>query len=88
VDSSILKIAVYPQPKIQTGDIEGFFNIVRAGFSANRKQLPNSLSNGLKIPKSEIILVLEKAGIDQQRRAETLTIDEWRVLYKAFKDKK
>ena len=85
VDSAILKIAVYPRPKIQTGDITGFFDIVRAGFSANRKQLPNSLSNGLKVPKSDIIPLLEKAGIDPQRRAETLTIDEWGVLYRAFK---
>jgi 16S rRNA (adenine1518-N6/adenine1519-N6)-dimethyltransferase len=87
VDSAILKIAVYPRPKIQTGDITGFFDIVRAGFSANRKQLPNSLANGLKVPKNEILPLLEKAGIDPQRRAETLTIDEWGVLYRAFKSK-
>jgi len=85
VDSAILRIAVYPQPKLQTADVTGFFDIVRAGFSANRKQLPNSLSNGLKVPKSDIIPLLEKAGIDLQRRAETLTIDEWGVLYNVFK---
>jgi 16S rRNA (adenine1518-N6/adenine1519-N6)-dimethyltransferase len=85
VDSAILKIAVYTQPKIAHGDITGFFDIVRAGFSANRKQLPNSLANGLKIPKADIIPLLEKAGIDAKRRAETLTIDEWGILYKVFK---
>ena len=88
VDSAILKIEVYPQPKVQTGDIDGFFNIVRAGFSANRKQLVNSLSNGLKVPKSEILPLLERTGIDPQRRAETLTIDEWGVLYGVFKLKR
>ena len=85
VDSAILKIAVYPQPKIKTDDITGFFDIARAGFSANRKQLVNSLANGLKVTKAEIIPVLEKAGIDPQRRAESLTIDEWGILYRAFK---
>jgi 16S rRNA (adenine1518-N6/adenine1519-N6)-dimethyltransferase len=85
VDSAILKIAVYPQPKIETDDITGFFDIARAGFSANRKQLVNSLANGLKATKAEIIPVLEKAGIDPQRRAESLTIDEWGILYSAFK---
>ena len=64
VDSAILKIAVYPRPKVQTDDIAGFFNLVRAGFSANRKQLANSLANGLKIPKNDIIPLLEQAGID------------------------
>lgn len=86
VDSAILKIAVYPQPKIQTEDITGFFDIVRAGFSANRKQIVNSLSKSLKVPKSSIIPLLEKAGIDQQRRAETLTIDEWSILYRVFRN--
>ena len=85
VDSAILKIAVYPRPKIETDDITGFFDIARAGFSANRKQLVNSLANGLKVTKAEIIPVLEKAGIDPQRRAESLTIDEWGILYRAFK---
>jgi 16S rRNA A1518/A1519 N6-dimethyltransferase RsmA/KsgA/DIM1 with predicted DNA glycosylase/AP lyase activity len=39
----------------------------------------------LKVPKNDILPLLEKAGIDPQRRAETLTIDEWGVLYRAFK---
>jgi 16S rRNA (adenine1518-N6/adenine1519-N6)-dimethyltransferase len=84
VDSAILKIAVYPQPKVQTDNITGYFDIVRAGFSANRKQLVNSLANGLKVPKTEIMPLLEQAGIDPKRRAETLTIDEWGVLYEVF----
>jgi 16S rRNA (adenine1518-N6/adenine1519-N6)-dimethyltransferase len=85
VDSAILRIDVYPQAKIPSEDVTGFFDIARAGFSANRKQLPNSLSNGLKRPKEEIIPLLEKANIDPKRRAETLTIDEWITLYKVFK---
>jgi len=87
VDSAILKIAVYTEPKIPADDVTGFFDIVRAGFSANRKQLPNSLSNGLKVPKTDIIPLLEQAGIDPKRRAETLTIEEWEKLYKVFKNK-
>ena len=87
VDSAILKIDVYPKPIVATVDITGFFDIVRAGFSANRKQLPNSLSNGLKVPKTDVIPLLEQAGIDPKRRAETLTIDEWGVLYQVFKSK-
>jgi 16S rRNA (adenine1518-N6/adenine1519-N6)-dimethyltransferase len=86
VDSAILRIDVYPEPKIAPEDINGFFIIVRAGFSANRKQLINSLANGLKIHKSEVIPVLQQAGIDPMRRAETLTIEEWGILYKTFKN--
>jgi 16S rRNA (adenine1518-N6/adenine1519-N6)-dimethyltransferase len=87
VDSAILKIDVYPEPIVATVDITGFFDIVRAGFSANRKQLPNSLANGLKLPKADIIPLLEHAEIDPKRRAETLTIEEWGTLFKVFKKK-
>jgi 16S rRNA (adenine1518-N6/adenine1519-N6)-dimethyltransferase len=87
VDSAILKIAVYAEPKIRPEDITGFFDIVRAGFSANRKQLPNSLANGLKLAKTDIIPLLEQAGIDPKRRAETLTIEEWEKLHRVFKSK-
>jgi 16S rRNA (adenine1518-N6/adenine1519-N6)-dimethyltransferase len=87
VDSAILKIAVYPQPKVQTDDIAGFFTLVRAGFSANRKQLVNSLANGLKVPKHDIISMLEQAEIEPTRRAETMTIDEWGLLWDVFKHK-
>jgi 16S rRNA (adenine1518-N6/adenine1519-N6)-dimethyltransferase len=87
VDSAILKIEVYPRPKVQSDDIVGFFNLVRAGFSANRKQLVNSLENGLKMPKNEILSLLQKASIDHRRRAETLTIEEWGLLYKVFSTK-
>lgn len=85
VDSAILKIEVYPQPKIATEDTVGFFNVVRAGFSANRKQLVNSLANGLKIPKTEISPLLQQVAVDEKRRAETLTIEEWGRLYRGFK---
>jgi 16S rRNA (adenine1518-N6/adenine1519-N6)-dimethyltransferase len=87
VDSAILKIAVYQQPKILADDITGFFNLVRAGFSANRKQLTNSLANGLKVPKNDIIPILEQANIEPKRRAETLTIEEWELLYEVFSHK-
>jgi 16S rRNA (adenine1518-N6/adenine1519-N6)-dimethyltransferase len=87
VDSAILKIAVYAEPKIGPEDITGFFDVVRAGFSANRKQLPNSLANGLKLAKTDIIPLLEQAGIDPKRRAETLSIEEWEKLHRVFKSK-
>ncbi len=84
VDSAILKIAVYPRPTVPVTDEKGFFALVRAGFAAARKQLPNSLAQGTKLPKAEVLPLLEKAGIAPQRRAETLTLEEWSQLYQAF----
>jgi len=85
VDSAILKIKVYPTPPLPAADTEGFFGLVRAGFCANRKQLVNSLAQGLAIPKDRVLLLLTQAGIEPRRRAETLSIKEWGDLWSAFK---
>jgi 16S rRNA (adenine1518-N6/adenine1519-N6)-dimethyltransferase len=62
-----------------------FFEVVRAGFGQKRKQLLNSLSSGLSLPKDQIRASLDAAGIDPQRRAETLSLDEWGLLAKGLR---
>ncbi len=84
VDSAILRIDLYPQPLIEV-ETEGFFEVVRAGFSAARKQIGNSLAHRLGLSKADVLAILEKAGIDAQRRAETLTVEEWGRLWREFK---
>jgi 16S rRNA (adenine1518-N6/adenine1519-N6)-dimethyltransferase len=84
VDSAILRIDVYPQPAVAVADEKGFFEMVRAGFTASRKQIANSLAQGLKLPKAEVLVLLQKADIAPQRRAETLTLEEWAQLWQVF----
>jgi 16S rRNA (adenine1518-N6/adenine1519-N6)-dimethyltransferase len=84
VDSAVLRLDVRPQPAVTSVAPEDFFDIVRAGFGQKRKQLANSLSAGLKIPKAEIQNRLLAAGIDPARRAETISLDEWGKLCEAF----
>jgi 16S rRNA (adenine1518-N6/adenine1519-N6)-dimethyltransferase len=82
VDSAVLRLDVRPQPAVPDVDREHFFNVVRAGFGQKRKQLLNSLSSGLALPKEKVQAILEDAGIDPRRRAETLSLDEWGILAK------
>jgi 16S rRNA (adenine1518-N6/adenine1519-N6)-dimethyltransferase len=84
VDSAVVKIEVYPRPPVEVADIDGFFRLVRAGFTAARKQAANSLAQGLGRPKQEVAAGLKQAGIDPQRRAETFTLEEWATLYRIF----
>jgi 16S rRNA (adenine1518-N6/adenine1519-N6)-dimethyltransferase len=86
VGSALLRIELYPEPAVV--DEGGFFELVRAGFSAPRKQIGNSLSQGLGLPKEGVLPLLEKAEIDWQRRAETLTLEEWARLWRVFEEKK
>lgn len=81
VTSAVVAIDVYPTPALDLDSHEAFFRLVRAGFSAPRKQLRNSLANGLGIPTGDAANMLEAAGVDARRRAETLSLEEWGALY-------
>ncbi len=85
VGSAILKIVLYPEPAVAVEDREGFFNLVRAGFAASRKQIANSLAQGLGIAKAEVLPLLEEASIIYKRRAETLALEEWARLWQVFR---
>ncbi len=80
VDSTVVRIEIYPAPLIQPRLLTTFFRLTRAGFSQKRKVLRNSLSAGLGIKPVETEALLERAGIDPRRRAETLSIPEWATL--------
>lgn len=62
-------------------DSKQFFRLIRAGFSEKRKTLRNALSGGLSIHKDRAEEFLTRSNIDPMRRAETLTLDEWKKLY-------
>lgn len=79
VDSSIIKLN--PTGSETSPEKEKkFFQIAKIGFSSKRKQLLNNLSSGLNVSKEAIAEKLTSAGIAPQRRAETLTINEWGKL--------
>jgi 16S rRNA (adenine1518-N6/adenine1519-N6)-dimethyltransferase len=84
VDSVILRLDIYPQPPIEVSDVASFFDIVMHGFSSPRKQLRNSLAQSLEMPPKQVALLLGKAGIEAKRRAETLSLEEWRELWEIF----
>ena len=83
--SSVVRIDVYDAPAVPFDSAEGFFEVVRAGFSAPRKQVRNSLANGLDIPAGQSESVLVEAGIDPSRRAQTLTVEDWGQVYDAWR---
>jgi 16S rRNA (adenine1518-N6/adenine1519-N6)-dimethyltransferase len=80
VDSAVLCVDVFPEPAVTDVSPKRFFAVVRAGFSQKRKQLANSLSAGLNLPKSMVQDSLLSANVAPERRAETVTIPEWRLI--------
>lgn len=84
IESAVIRIDVFDQPIVEVPDSETFFEVVRAGFSQKRKQLKNSLGNGLHLKNNVIIGLLAEAEIDGQRRAETLSLEEWAALSRTY----
>jgi len=80
VNSAILRIDCYDRPLVDTPGDDVFFRVAKAGFSQKRKQLRNSLAGGLQIKNDVASAYLVAAEIDSQRRAETLTLEEWARL--------
>ncbi len=80
VDSAIVRVDLYPQPLMAPPILRTFFRLAKAGFSQKRKTLRNSLSAGMRWSPEQAVTFLQAAGIDPQRRAETLSLAEWEVL--------
>jgi len=84
VDSAVVRLEVFQSPPIAVADTGRFFQIVKAGFSQKRKQLRNSLSAGLRLEAEQVEAWLAQAGVNSQRRAETLTLEEWGALARLY----
>ncbi len=81
VTSAVVRIDTYAKPAVPFDSAEEFFALVRAAFSAPRKQIHNSLKNGLNTAPDKINMLLRNAGISPARRPQTLNIEEWKTLY-------
>ena len=83
VDSAVVRIELYDEPLIAPEKMDDFFELAKAGFGQKRKTLRNAFASNLHISSSEAEAFLLNAGIDPMRRAETLSIPEWKRLMEA-----
>lgn len=83
VDSAVVTLKI--KEELPNIDREKFFKVVRAAFSKRRKTIINSLSTyGFDATKDEIKDALSISNIDEKRRAETLSSEEFIVLSTNF----
>ncbi len=76
VDSAVVHMKILERPAVTVKDEKIFFRLVRTAFSQRRK----TLSNSLKGLGEDIRDVMISAGIDPQRRPETLSLEEFARL--------
>jgi 16S rRNA (adenine1518-N6/adenine1519-N6)-dimethyltransferase len=76
VQSAVVRLL--PKIAIEIEDEKSFRQTISAGFRQKRK----TITNNLKSEFENVERVLAVCGIEGQRRAETLTLDEWKCLAK------
>lgn len=80
VDSAVIRLDVRHDLRLPEAEERMLFRLIRAGFSQRRKQLPNPLSEELKLPKAQIAQMLDQVGIKPTARAEELTLENFEKL--------
>jgi 16S rRNA (adenine1518-N6/adenine1519-N6)-dimethyltransferase len=80
VESAVVRVDIRSTPELGENEMDAIFRLARAGFSQRRKQLRNSLSAGLQLSPTEVASRLEEVGIEPRRRAQSLSIQEWKLV--------
>lgn len=88
--STVVRLKLYPNIRVSVADEQLLWQIVSAGFSQRRKTILNNLRNAPEPLQSKVkqhggaSIILCVAGVDLQRRAETLALDEWTQIANAM----
>jgi 16S rRNA (adenine1518-N6/adenine1519-N6)-dimethyltransferase len=80
VRSAVIRLDILPSPLVRDDQRPRFFRVARAAFSSRRKQLRNSIAQGLGMTGASSEALITAAGIDPSLRPQELTIDEWLSL--------
>lgn len=92
VNSTVVRIELYDEPKYVPKDTELFFRVIKSAFAQRRKTLLNSLSSGIsELSKSEIASAIENCGHRPDVRGEKLSTEDFcnlsDVIYEIIKNK-
>lgn len=86
VDSVVLRMDIRDNPAVEVSDEAFFFRCIKAGFAQRRKTLLNSLMTLGDFEKEQISAALEAAGIEANRRAESLNMEEFARLAETLQE--
>ena len=80
VDSTVIRLDIRANPAVTVSDEKKFFRMVKAAFAQRRKTAINSISSGMGISKTQVAEALATSGLDENVRAEKLTMQELATL--------
>ena len=77
VESEVINLKIRENPPVNVNNEELFFKLIKIAFMQRRKTLVNSLSNSGFIEKNKIIEILKQLNINENIRAEKLSIQDF-----------
>lgn len=80
VDSTVIRLDIRKEPAITVSDEKKFFKMVKAAFAQRRKTAVNSISSGMGLSKAQVTEALIKSGLDENVRAEKLSMEQLAAL--------
>lgn len=80
VDSTVIRLDIRDNPAVEVSDEKKFFRMVKAAFAQRRKTALNSISSGMGLSKNQVAEALRNAGLEENVRAEKLTMEELALL--------
>jgi 16S rRNA (adenine1518-N6/adenine1519-N6)-dimethyltransferase len=81
VDSAVVRIDLYPEPRFDISDEQLFRNLIKAAFEMRRKTLQNAISAKLpRYSKEDIVAAIVAIGHDEKVRGERLSTEDFVAL--------
>lgn len=78
VDSIVLKLEILEKPAVEVESESLYFRVVKASFGQRRKTLLNALTAGnFGLSKEQLREVLNSVNVEENRRGETLSLQEF-----------
>ena len=84
VDSALVILEVRQRPAVEVDDFDAFFRFVESVFQQRRKQLAGTLGRLSGEGSTQAATRLRDAGIDPERRPQTLGLAEWEAIFRSF----
>jgi 16S rRNA (adenine1518-N6/adenine1519-N6)-dimethyltransferase len=85
VESAVIVVEPFDlDDRLDAAAVDALWRLVQAAFRERRKMLHNVLTRQLPVQPDRVTAALATAGIDSDRRPQTLAVGEWLALHAAL----
>ncbi len=83
VESAVVRIDLFRELPLDDAGRDLLFSLAHAAFGGKRKQIHNSLAQNLRLAPEQVARWLAASDIEAERRAQSLSLEEWLRLTRA-----